>query len=303
MVAIEPILEDIKRKFKTKDVRLPKTAEAESFSASFAQMKMSAGPGESLLEAAPDRNRVYEFDGDLGKYRKAQASSAMIIATELPSDSRPGYCKAPSDINATELPSYSRPGICELPSGHANSGSSTLVQRQDTGLDEKSSMLDDAPQTSRVQPSLPQHESRYDNFDNDIRTIGPEALSSRYTPLYRPIPDTERDPYEKISESHRSQGYLPYRIWHHLETLILRGEYRRRKERRRLCGITLPFILIFSLYTFEYDFDYPPTARRCFRGICGFSIHYMLFTVDILLNILYLVICFPLIWWVAYRHR
>ena len=271
MIAIEPTLKDIGRIFRTNDVRLPKIAEAESLSTSFVPMEMSAGPGVSLLEMAPDRDRVSEFDGDLRKSRKAQA--------------------------LMELPSDSRPGVCELESGPANSGT-TLVQRQDTGLDEKSSMLGDAPQTSRAQPSLPQHESRYDNFNNDSRMIGPEPLSSRYIP----IPGTERDPNEKISASHRSQDYLPYRIWHTLELLILHGEYRRRKERRRLCGIRLPLILIFSSYTFDHDFNQLPNARRWFRGTCRVSVHCMFLSVDILFNILYLVICFPLICWVAYRY-
>ncbi|KAI4122715.1 MAG: hypothetical protein LQ338_005664, partial [Usnochroma carphineum] len=130
MVAIEPVLKDIRRKLKTDDVRLLTAIEMDRLAASskMASMKLS----HELDEELPPRT------SEADQANKPSKGSADLRTFSPRKKRRKTHKYLPA----------------ELQDGRANRESRLSRTPADGSLDEKSNIQDHAPQTSLVQPSL-----------------------------------------------------------------------------------------------------------------------------------------------------
>ena len=91
-------------------------------------------------------------------------------------------------------------------------------------------------------------------------------------------------------------------IWHAFEALILRIEYRRRRERCRSS-----VFLVRMMWKPITVSDLPWTSHKTQRWIDRWLYYWYYYTIfmfgNILLNLLYCIFLFPFILWVLYRHH
>ena len=338
MVAIEPILENIKRKLKTDDVRLPTATEIERQTVSFKATngEVSNELDEETRAPTSEVNQTKTSGKSPQKPCKVQEWSTQRNTPELPSTEDRHLLGEPRTEDGYYYP-------FELPE-HLVDMSHLLDQQEDKSLNEKSPVQDGAPQTPIVQPSLPHGTVSHKDKESRGLAIGqaaPVALTSIHNsyvpsisnPLVRfesqsvGISNTTVDleVYEPGSSMPRTQQWkvaraitkipialllsktisLPYKTWHFLETVVLRTEYRRRMRGRRLYRHL--FRPIWILSHLGHPGDYSVNIHTAILNDIQISWYYVclpLFIVgEVLLNILYFVVCFPFIFWVAHRHR
>jgi hypothetical protein len=300
MTPINPILEDIKRKFGTPDVRLPGRGEIESLAV---QSRVS----KTLAVEEQDGQASDSLDRQI-----SEPTSASKTLFTFPTD-------LPTWVNRLGIPS-------ETDIGSSN-------QQEEEIINEKPTMLEKAPETSMAVP----HTSRPEfpgNVNKAKRSTArhPRRASWPIRPEMSPISfslpfSSERTlnsdvstastlvptlqdpgyyfkrtkPSSSVPQSLFQKTYtMPFTLWRRAETFLLRSEYRRRwltrhSRRRRL-----------RLVPFLYIPDYPDYYRYRYRALL-LSLHYFrlpFYAVAIaLLNILYFVVCSPFLLWVIHRHR
>lgn len=313
MVAIQPVLEDIGRKFKTDNVRLPTVVDIESFRI-ISQNKQPTWSNEQ------EGTQAFEIESNhhtiptsgLKDIRKAQNESASRYLSE--------------DIDETQNESLSmiaRTG--SIPAQNRSVNEKCHASReQDEVLNEKSSRAADPPwplenlQTlpGPVCVELPGEEPEVipyptlrrvsihssSNPNNDLESsyvVEVHSLSRRMTlNLERPA----QEPKIKESTANFASFLRGFRqsvkslghIWHRFESLILRTEYRRRREK--------PHSPVF-LVRMTWEPMMPDYNQSWIVDSMQQTANAVFMFVNILLNFLYWILLFPFILWVLYHHH
>lgn len=340
MVAIEPTLEDIGRKLKTDDVRLPTAVEIESLrvSSKASEVEILKELKEETRASTSEASQVSISGDNLKKVWKAQDGSTRRNSAGLSGPPIERYLRPyelPSSPAERHLPrelplttDKYLPAEFPVPDG--------LVQQEDESLDEKSSMLGDAPHTSMSQPSVPPGEGLRGNSESRESTIGrvariPLATIQSYptqptvslhfidtstrstitTPIepstYLTRQTRQWKSTRAIPQTLRALSLhmirLPYKTWRRLETLILRTEYRRRQPGRYRSPLGLVSILSNPEHPFDDCYHAPIPLLKNTQVFWYYLRFSFVISGNVLLNILYFVFCFPFILWVAHRHR
>ena len=338
MVPIEPVLEDIKRKLGTDDVRLPKASEigssATALPASNTKMLTELKNDGQTPISAGEQFTTYTAESESS--RKPQGFSSSRYSAELLSGMDDNLPKElPDDSDSLKEKSY------------------LSNQQEDGTMNEKSSMLGSAPESPMVQqsarrPDLPSNTTEASrpatgphlsitlrphtvNYDSRLSHIPEDRLSrsvsSPESTVQPGVMDIEVQSSlpERVTFKHalyrvciplsimlRGAVTAPYILWRRLEILILRAEYRRRlpngrKHRPRpFFGLTC--ILTWPLHPRVYypRYHLPDFQSAVYQDIQIFLYYLRLpfyAFLDFLLNILYFIACFPLMLLVSYRHR
>ena len=319
MVAILPVMKDIRWKLRTDDVRLPTAAEI--LSLKLPSKALNAGPSDVLGE--DDRNPVSIGDRDSTSEKISKAPwQAHGILSELPSDlpkpielpstddnyqaAKSGYRTWGND-NKTER---ANPTSLEATAKNTsfNENSNLPVQEETEPITEKPSMLPVASQPP-VEPMAERATPRRE----------PQRASSEQTPCHvrAPYLRGDRDSEGKLdllpltrdtqifpAASDRPSNRLwLHRTWRSFEAGILRTEYRRRRERRGLRTLIIP--LRAPCYPHP-PYDKHDIRTALLRGIkiLWFYVRYaVFFVIWSSLYASYFIGFFPFIVWVAHRHR
>ena len=289
MVAIEPILEDIGRKLGTDDVRLPTAVEIESHAVSeeiFTRritQELSSKTDKHLAVELPDdlvnkKNHLLDQQEDEPLNEKPfvldNAPYISMVQPSLLPYERPGKNNEPRESTiglAVHASLTTTHGYIELP------GRPTPLLRPDS----------QSIRSATVPTSDLGHDSTYfAPWTRRWNTI--QATVKLYIVLSL---------YKMIN--------LPYKILRCFEPLILRIEDRRRYRRARLfrSSTSLIWILGYPIYPDNHCYDIQTAMLKVIQIFWYYLSFPLLITVNILLNILYFVVCFPLIFWVVHRHR
>ena len=297
MVAIEPILEDIGRKLKTDDVRLPTAGEFESLTVDFngANAEMPTEVGDISVPSS---------QSDQGVLKIRQIFGESLSHREL----------------SSPIQEYQ---ALELPAGSVNKKSHSSDQQEDESLNEKSDIVGDAPHTSMIQPSILPDEGPCNSNELRGSTIGQAGL----VPLLPPISTGLVDVESQRSSTPRTRQWnfglailslllykmisLPYRIGRRAEALILRFEYKHRQRGRRIWPRYRSYNHLFLSLSRPspprvVSNDIPSAVWgdiRLFWYYLHRRLYYPKIFLNFLLNFLYFVFCFPFIFWVVQRHR
>lgn len=322
MVAIQPILEDIGRRFKTDDVRLPTAVEIESIKSISQEPELTLPnmqEGTPPSELQSNQNAIPA--SGLTETRKAQKRSLQRYFQRSISE----------DIDETrnEISLISSRPASVLAQNQSINERSHVSKKQDELLSEKSSMTADAPRTSIVQWSPIHFELP---GEDDLPTpypLGQEVLNNSSPTLgtfYHELPEyhmtsmpsstnLEAAVQASLRQINRptskiamplpfSQRFIHHlgQIWNGFEALILRIEYRRRRGRSRSSA----FLVGMMWRPMELpDSSWIPDSMQ--RGINQWLYYSQYFTIlmfgNILLNFLYCIFLFPFILWVLYRHH
>jgi hypothetical protein len=307
MTPIKPILEDIKRKFGTPDVRLPGRGEIESLAV---QSRVS----KTLAVEEQDGQASDSLDRQI-----SEPTSASKTLFTFPTD-------LPTWVNRLGIPS------------ETDIGSSK--QQEEEIINEKSTMLEKAPETSMAVPptSRPEFPGNVNKAERSTARhprrasspIRPEMFAPTvrdYLPFSSERPMHSGPVHSAISTAStlvptlQDPGYyfkrtkpsssvpqslfqktytMPFTLWRRAETFLLRSEYRRRRPRRHSRRRRL------RLVPFLYMPDYPDCYRYRYRALLLPWYYFRLpfYAVAIaLLNILYFIVCSPILLWVIHRHR
>lgn len=308
MVAIQPVLEDIGRKFNIDDVRLPTAVEIEYLKSSMLQQRrlnMQKRPQSSDSEI----NQNATAPNGLMAIRKAQGGFISRHFRE--------------ELNVTRFELSSDSIVAQ----NQVSKQSCISNEQDESLNEKSSAAAELPRNSIVQSSLPPLEL-FDENNEPTRSVLDQGVSTHSSStrendltgdhvalvpsemgLGAAFHAQQRETNQSTTKvalvlsslsklvTHSSQ------IWHGFEALILRTEYRRRRERNR-CSVLLVRMTRKPWFPrSHYSWMSRDTQLRIKWGIY-WSQYFTIFMLgNILLNFLYWIFLFPFVLWVLYRHR
>ena len=323
MVAIEPILEDIRRRFKTDDVRLPTAVEVRTLTASFWGSELETL--NDVEEETPDDHQV-NLLGESSNSPWETASSSPILRHPL---------GIPSTTDRY-LPN-------ELVQGPVAENTHRTVEQKNKSLDEKP-FLHDMLKTSLHEPSAPPRELPRDSnesrvpatdqaapnpsiIDHGISTLPNSTQSFRHAISKRErkvalescnvsVHYSSAEQWQTVTTSEKKSKSLsaygiiglPYRFWRFFETLILRIEHRRRQDWHRVRGLrkSPPFRLFWILNYPRYPGDTSSILHVVLKAVKVFWYYVtipFIPTVNILANIFYVLLCFPMIFWVSHRHR
>jgi hypothetical protein len=337
MVPIEPILEDIKQKFRTADVRLPRRDEIESL---------------ALLPEVSKTLTVVKNDGQASGSDGRDISKPAAVSKKLPPWNY--HRELPSEIATyechtelpLEMPTWKSP--TELPSD-ANDHPSNL--QEDVIVKEKSSMLESIPETSMATQTHPRseltgnksevnrsmavrprsgsspiaHGVTPDPISVDQELIRPDTISTSLTRILLQNPDFR----PQVSVPQRSESRpsalqktyaAPYALWRRFETWLLHTEYRRRRagERQRRPILQLKPFLRPPRFPYVGETDSFRSAmagdlltswyyiRLPFYAFGNVVLNVLYFVACLPLNflkLLYFISCFPFSFWIVNRHR
>lgn len=307
MMPIEPILEDIKQKFRTADVRLPKRGEIES-------QAVSSEISETLT--------VIEKDGQIPGSDSGRVNKPAALLGHL--------------LRWNNLPILENPPGLPLEKGNHPSN-----RQEDETINEKSSGIESIPETSiAIQDAPPPELSDNMNGVNRSATchprpaplpVAPGILPRRISPeLTQPVNtyissliapmrgldwrseilpvrllEPTRLPSGGLLSTHQTTYTAPYMLWHRFETSLLRIEYRRTQPRR---GHRARFQLaqILNLPNYPHDGESESLQPAIAQGllISWYYVRLLFFAFwNVILNILYFIACFPCLFWIGYRHR
>jgi hypothetical protein len=292
MIPIEPILEDIKQKFGTTDVRLPKRGEIES-------LAVSSKVSETLMA-------IEEDDRILGSDNR-RVSQPAATSENLPIEGT--FPKIPLKIG-----------------NHPSNGQGNEI------IHEKSSVLEITPEVSMATQVALRPESSHNMIEVTTSTSGPWVSASTtvahrplapieqlrrtspptiIAPSPVPMQDMERGAGSSVREPQPTRlqktFHASYKTWRGIERSLLHIEYRRALRRRR--GLRAWFHLSSMLRLPRY-----PHLGGGGGGIQSALVqdlviawYYVRLLVvafwDVVLNFLYFVTCFPCRFWILYRHR
>jgi hypothetical protein len=292
MIPIEPILEDIKRKFGTTDVRLPERSEIESLAAS---SKIS----ETLT--------AIEVDDQILGSDDRRVSQSAATSDNLPTEGT--LPKIPLEIG-----------------NHPSNRQGNEI------IHEKSSVLEITPEVSMATQVALRPESSGNMIEVTTSTSGPWVSASTtvahrplapieqllrtspptiIAPSPAPMRDLERGAGASVREPQPTRlqktFHASYKLWRGIETSLLRIEYRRALRRRR--GLRAWFDLASILRLPRY-----PRLGSGGEGIQSalaqdlvIAWYYVRLLVvafwNVVLNFLYFITCFPCRFWIVYRHR
>lgn len=302
MVAIQPVLEDIGRRFKTDDVRLPSAAEIESLRLVAKGQEVESSKGQEEIQAldSEDNQPTIKVDG-LNETRKGQGGLTSRNTIEVPGalvNELPSMIKLPDRLLGQNPP--------------VNNEKSPPSNGQDQWLNEMPSLDSFRPihfeligeeNVPRPYPrgqgvSIHSSSTRNDNLTRSlIASVPPQTdLEAAFQ---APLPNTHRLTFKRVSHLSLSRQFTKRsgQIWHGFETLILRIECWRRRER----SSSSAFLVRMMWYPLK-----PPDCswmqRRIDRGL-NYLLYYTVFVFgNILLNFLYWIFLFPIILLVRYRH-
>lgn len=294
MVAIQSVLEDIGRKFKTDDVRLPTAAEIESFNKVLEpELGLATVPeGTQVLSSEGHQNETPASDfTETEKARKElhMADQRTESKFDMNTSSSPMSLfsrdiSVAADSFRPELPAFAElrsPAEIELP-GDLNEP--TPYPRTQGVSNHSTSTRKDEP----TGPCIALMPSQMD-LEAAIQTPPRRAdLSTSKIAVFAPV--------FRRSVNHLGQ------VWQAFEALILRIEYRRRRERSRFS-----VVLVRLMWKPMRLTDFPWTSAKGIRWIDYWFFYSQYYTIfmfgNILLNLLYCIFLFPFILWVLYRHH
>ena len=292
MIPIEPLLEDIKRKFGTSDVRLPKRGEIESLAAS-----------SKISETV---TAIEEDDQILGSDDR-RVSQPIATLENLPIEGT--LPKIPLEIG-----------------NHPSNGQGNEI------IHEKSSILEITPEVSMatqvaLRPEFPDNMIEVTTSTSDpwvsasttaahrplatIEQLRQTLPSAIYVPNPVPVQDLERVTWPSVREPQRTRlqktFHASYKLWRGIETSLLRIEYRRALRRRRGLRAWFHLASILSLPRYPRLGGGGEGIQSALAQDLMIASYYVRLPVvafwNVVLNFLYFVICFPCRFWIVYRHR
>lgn len=302
MVAIQSVLEDIGRRFKTDDVRLPKTTEIVS---------------RRLISNGQELERLNEPEA-------AQLFHSGNLQPRIPVDNLKEIWKAQDELTSKNISRIS--SVTDLPGR-------ILVQyplvnkkihisnEQDESLTERSSITVNEPRNSMLDSSLSPNERVCENNDPRKSTMGEEASTAPSTTrdyhtelrLLQTTLDAESLSWQRETTqlegeiatylpSHGKTITNPRQIWRRFQQFILCIESRRVRGSHRFPTL---LVRIFCEPIHPRDYSWEPTINQWKTSQGIYYLHYFIIFIfgNILLNILYWILFFPFIIWVIHRHR
>ena len=316
MVAIEPVLTSIRQKLGTDEVRLPTAAEL--------KMITQSSEGSKVEPSLNEEARMFTSNGD-----------GVIISSE----GSKKVCGAEGwSTWRAELPGSDEDLPPEMPEGLVVDQEFRLVEQQKDELFNEKSETEDGPSQPWInRPAVSTREPRLEIKMSERSTTG-QAMHIPVIPLTdNYCPPTSFPSFLRHEDNYTVQVTVPaidrkrksifrihmvYKIWHSVETLLLRTEYQRRKSRKRKTWLAYR-ITWFNAHLAHpnnefFDVRYSDFQTTMLRDIQAFWYYLRLpfyYILDILLsfmysfvgffllNPLYFVVCFPLIVWVSIRHR
>lgn len=327
MVAIDPVLEDNKRKLKTDDVRLPTAFEVQTLTASF------LGPDMEISRDVEEETRTATSDGHQVSILGESANNLRNRSGSL----------LPSRY-ALGLPSTTDRSLSnELAVGPVEKIKSPTVQQENESLDEKQS-LHDAHGISLNEPSAPPCEPPRDNNEPRATAMDQAAPNSSITnrlstllhstlPFRHAISKKERETairsssvpvqnsfdqkWQSINASGKKSRSLSvsgitsllYRSWCCLGRHIFWIELRRRWGwhrdpcRRRRPSVGLIWILSQPEFPANESASIVDEVLKNIKVFWFYLTLPFILAVNILCNILYFMLCFPVIFCLSYHRR
>lgn len=282
MVAIEPVLKDIRRKLDTVDVRLPSADEIVSLTVA-SKFSRARIPNE----------------------RKEETST---LTPEVEQASMPGKgSKNLRILDPPRLPSKTEKYLPnELQDGLVDQRSYVLDRREDESLEKNHSVQDDASQPPMVQPSLsPDEQARRKNSSRGSTVDQPASRSPNAARKHQGSERKYITPHTRRPWT--TAALWPYRAWWCLVIFVLRTESLRITQR---WGLYVSRHFLQMLDPPEYpgidSFDVQTATdviMYCLHLLLICPVNGLTLILKLLFEVLYFVVCFPVLVWLVYRHR